>query len=123
MKRASILFYAISIFFLLGHTVVPHQHFENQNIFTSPQEHCHDLVDLLKCVFSQDLGKNHLKDFFNQSDLPNINAGIQSDKFQFPDKILTVETNFPLSNSQIPSSNQYFHAFVRPPPPIFIIHC
>lgn len=84
MKKIAQIFFLCSFLILFGHSAIPHHH-EVAKELTSYSEHHHlNLIDLLKCVFSRDLGQNHLEDFFSE----NIKFSIQKCEATAPGQVL-----------------------------------
>lgn len=86
MKKIAQIFFLCSFLILFGHSAIPHHH-EVAEELTSYSEHHHpSLIDLLKCVFSRDLGQNHLEDFFSE----NIKFSFQKFEATAPGQVLVV---------------------------------
>lgn len=71
MERMRIIFLGLAVLFINVHALIPHTHdsidqVSAQTIIQLDQDIEDDFFGLLKQVFHQDLGKDHLENFQNQ---------------------------------------------------------
>ena len=72
------MFLSCSLIFVLGHSILPHSHLENEyHSFSINKKESHTLSDIIKLMLSHDLGANHLEEYNDCKPLELISVDFQ----------------------------------------------
>jgi hypothetical protein len=117
------LFLSCSLIFVLGHSILPHSHLDNEyHLFSFNKKQSHTLTDIIKLTLSHDLGANHLEEYNDCKPLELISTDFQgllhkteSNEF-LADYILPINENTETTNSDLVPKYFCANTGLRAPP-------